>query len=128
MSLALHFIVGPFSFINVTIDPLINSVSIDLIISELSLVDGPLSEDELPVSLLEPVVELAFVTRAVWPGFNAYTVLLVFKPGTIIDSAISMGVPAVSMGHVFEPLALVDVSVCVQQLAPAVRFVASPFA
>ena len=71
---------------------------------------------------------IALILGAIWPAFDPEPLLLVLEPATAIAGAIKVGVLAVSVRSIFTPLALVDVSVYMDQPPLAIGHAVGPVA
>jgi len=56
-----------------------------------------------------------------FPGFNAFSMLLIVEPLTIVQTALSVAEYSCAVSHSVLPLALVDISVCMRHSAHTVK-------
>ena len=69
---------------------------------------------------------LAFVSRAISPGFDALTVLEVVSPVPLVGGSIDMEVDTIAVGLIVDPFTVVYISVYVDELALSVGSVVLP--
>jgi len=100
----------------------------DVVVNELPLVSGPVSPQELALSILLSFFVLSFVASSIRPDFSSVPVLLVLTPVSLILGAVGVVVSTFSVGLVVLPLSLVDVSVSVDESSSSVGLVVAPVA
>jgi len=95
----------------------------NVIVDEFPCVGAAVCPVKLTRSMLLAIMIGSFIVCAVRPYFFSLPMLLVFEPVAFILGSISMVVPAFSMGFVVFPIAVVDVTVGMNETATAISFV-----
>lgn len=80
----MHQILVPLTLVVSVFTPSIGSESVDEIILKLSLVNGPIVEDHLALSMLLAVLVLSLIARPLRVHFLAVAMLLVVFPVALI--------------------------------------------
>jgi len=104
------------------------TVTLDIVVNELSLIAVAISPGELSDPLLHSLAVVALELGSVGPALHTWTVLRIMFPEAAIQRAILMEVEAEAMSLVVLPLSLVDVAVLMQQSAIVVGLVLVPVA
>lgn len=124
----MHFVLQPLALVGLAIGPHILSGARNLILEELSRVNGPISKFQHSLSILLSVLVSAFVPCAIRPSLDTTAVLLILEPVTDVGSAISMLVSALAMGFIVEPRAFIYVAIGVNENALPISLVVLPHA
>lgn len=111
----MHFVLFPISFIHFSIRPNILAHARYFIILELTCICTSISKSQTAIPMLLPILIVPFVFCTIWPFFNSFSMLLIFKPLTNISCTISMLVCPMTMSFVIEPLAFIDISICMYE-------------
>ena len=114
-ALTIEHVILPLSVVPTPIRPYADAFTLDIIISKLSSVDLPICEVQLPVPVLLPTLELAFIAGP--------TRIL---GGRLAVHFLKVETAAETMSPVFIPFSVVDIAVRVDQSALSVRFASLP--
>jgi hypothetical protein len=125
-TLPMHFVWQPLTDVKPPIRPAVLPCAVDLVIVEPALVDAAVLPSELADPLFLPLVVLAFVSRAIWPGLDTLSMLLVVNPVTDVGGPIYVIVCPNPISHIITPLPLVYIPIPMNQAPPPMRLVIQP--
>ena len=124
-TLASHFSVQPLSGVCASIAPLVGAEPIKSVVLELTFVAITVRPLSTTLASLFTFDILADEARLVGPHFEATAVLLVVSPEAAMQGTVGVPVRAETVCLVIAPLALVLVTICVNQSTVAIHSVAN---
>jgi hypothetical protein len=119
---AVHFIVEPLSVVLFVVAPQVDPRALNLIHLKLPCVDRPIGKSELTMAILFAFIVFTFVDGAIRPRLQAEPVLLIVLPRADILCPIGVGVSTMAVSFIIDPVAFVNVTIRMVQLAPAISF------
>lgn len=125
-SLSMHLVVFPGPLVATSIRPLVQALSIDVVVPEGPTVGTPVGPGEHPLPLLLAMHIVPLIGRTIWPLLSACAVLPVLFPKAGIDSPVFVPVYSHSVAFMVDPVALIDISVDVDESAVAVGLAVAP--
>lgn len=116
------------TFVEALVVPVVLSVPVDFVVVPASFEVAAISPVIPPLSLLLSFVIVPDVLRIIRPSFRTFSMLEVILPLSLVHCPIGLLVHSVAIGLVILPLAFVDVTVDVIELALAACLVVLPLA
>ena len=113
----MHLVIQPIACVLLLVAPDIDSVALNLVHLELSLVDRSIRKGQLTLSVLLTLEVCSFIYSTVWPGLEAEAMLLVISPATYIFCSVRVRICSSPVRFVVVPISLVNVTVCMVELA-----------
>ena len=126
MPVTVHFIVNPSASVILLVGPDIDTLSLNLIHFECTLVYGAIRKLELSSAVLLPLVVLSLVHRVIGPSLPTKTMLLIVTPSACILCAVRVSVDALAVGFIIDPVTLINIAICVMQRSLSISFAEVP--
>jgi len=123
---AVHVVLGPLSEVLAAILPQVSAKAVNFIIQPLTVISGLVGPGVFTLSLLSAHVILSLILSTFRPCFNTLAVLLIVFPVAQITGTFGVQILTVTVSLVVEPHALVDVSICMVELAHAASLIELP--
>mmetsp|Transcript_31579 Transcript_31579/g.42780 ORF Transcript_31579/g.42780 Transcript_31579/m.42780 type:complete len:260 (-) Transcript_31579:28-807(-) len=122
----MHFIVVPVTIVLTIIGPLVDTLSVEVVSKEFTLVGTTILPGELAFAFLLAHKVLTFISGLVRPGLLSLTVLLVFGPLSFVVGTISMLISTIAVLLVIIPFTSINITVAVNKTSLAVSFIFLP--
>jgi len=127
VSLPMHLVVDPCAHVLFAISPGVRTRADHLIHLELALVNGRVSESKSAVAVPLSFGILSIVDGTIRLGLKALSFLLIIFPFTnIFNSIIGVGVGAMPVSLIIDPLSFINITRGVVELTHSIRFSLSP--
>ena len=62
------------------ISPYVLSISMDVVIDKCIIINGFISLNKMALTVLVALMVMTSILGAIWPGFNAFTMLIITEP------------------------------------------------
>lgn len=122
MTIPVHLVVQPVPFVLFVVRPNVDTLALDFIHVEFSLIHRSVSKCKFSCSVLFPFRILALVDRTIWPGFKAKSMLFIVLPLSDILCAIRVRIGAFAVCFIVQPISFVNISIGMVQLSMTICF------
>lgn len=125
-ALSMHQIIFPLTKINSAIIPKEGSLTIKWIVRPISNISGIICPFIFTKALFESLVVVTLKHHSIFPFFFAKTMELIKLPKSRIFWAIKMSILTITLCHIINEIAIIEISACVIKFSPTILETTSP--
>lgn len=128
LTMAVHLVGQPGSFVHTTIAPCVTAIALDIVVGEVAEVVGAVAPGELALALLASFDVITFVASSIAPSLDTLAVLLVVLPLALINRTVEVQVFSLAVCFIVAPLTDIDIAIRMDQPAETMGLALEPLA